>query len=293
MQVADQRAVAGAPFTLTWQLVGADGEPVDPGTVLVTVRASDGAAIATSQAATGTGSGPRQYALTGAQTRQVDVLTVDWTVDGDVYASHLVDVVGRLWFTNAELRAAETAMAAAVNFTPSAVAVAREQVESKMEQWCGQAFVPRFAVETVAATSGPLLAAVPTVRRVRWAEFLDSDGTVLSVLSPAECAAIPSSEDTTISRSGGWTGGARVRVGYEHGRNTPPPGLKAAAMRLCREVLAKGKGGGLPENAISYSSTELGWSAVLVTPGVRGAHTTIPDVNEQIDANTFSVPGIA
>ena len=37
-------------------------------------------------------------------------------------------------------------------------------------------------------------------------------------------------------------------------------------MRLCREVLAKGKGGGLPENAISYSSSELGWSAVLVTP---------------------------
>lgn len=293
MQVADQRAVAGAPFTLTWQLVGADGEPVDPGTVLVTVRGSDGTVVVTGQATTGTGSGPRQYVLTAAQTRQIDVLSVDWTVGGDVYASHLVDVVGRLWFTNAELRAAETAMAAAVNFTPAAISTAREQVEAKIEQWCGQAFVPRFAVETFAATSGPLLASVPTVRRVRWAEFLADDGTVLSTLTPAECAAVPGSDDTTITRSGGWSTGARVRVGYEHGQNVPPPGLKAAAMRLCREVLAKGKGGGLPENAISYSSSELGWSAVLVTPGVRGAHTTIPEVNEQIDANTFSVPGVA
>ena len=37
-----------------------------------------------------------------------------------------------------------------------------------------------------------------------------------------------------------------------------------------------------PENAISYTSTEAGWSAVLVTPGVRGAFTAIPEVNEVV-----------
>jgi hypothetical protein len=61
---------------------------------------------------------------------------------------------------------------------------------------------------------------------------------------------------------------------------------------LCREMLETGKTTS-PDAAVSWNSTDLGWSAVFVTPGVRGAHTSLPAVNEVLDAWTFSEIGIA
>ena len=286
---AHQRVIAGLPATLGWSAIDATGEPADPGAVTVTVTRADGTTITGLPAVAEIGVAPRTVALTSTDTARLDQLTCDWTVNGTVVATTVADVAAGVWFSNAELRAAETALAAAVSFTPDLIRVAREQVEANIEQWCRQAFVLCFSVDMLPATAGALYLTASNVRRIRFAHLLNEDGTVRSTLTAGELAALTISTDDGVVRSGGWTDGVRVRVGYEHGQNAPPPGLKAAAMRLCREVLAKGKGGGLPENAISYSSTELGWSAVLVTPGVRGAHTTIPDVNEQIDANTFTI----
>ena len=295
MQVADLRVVTTAPATLVWQLVGNDGEPADPGTVLVTVRRADGTEIATGQATTGTGTAARTYTLTPAQTRQLDELTVDWKVGGDTYQSQTVAVVGGAYFSNAEMRGAFPGVRDQPEFSKDLLSLARGQVEDKVERWTHQAWVPRVSIEAPCVSSGRhLIVSFPTVRRVRTVEFVDgATGGVVASLSPAECAAIPASGSGLLYRPGGWSSaGDLVRVVYEHGANCPTPTLKAAAMRLCREVLAKSKGAGLPENAVSASSTELGWSMVLVTPGVRGAHTAIPDVNEAVDTHTFEMFGV-
>ena len=116
-------------------------EPVDPGTVLVTVRGSAGTAVVTGQATTGTGSGPRQYVLTAAQTRQIDVLSVDWTVGGDVRVSP-----GRCGGPPVVPRtpswAAETAMAAAVNFTPAMISTARSRWRRRSSSGAGRRSCP-------------------------------------------------------------------------------------------------------------------------------------------------------
>ena len=84
-----------------------------------------------------------------------------------------------------------------------------------------------------------------------------------------------------------------MKVGYEHGLTTAPPDVKRQAQRLVREVLLNEKMGQVPDNATSWQSTEMGWSAVLVTPGVRGAHTRLPSVNKCIDDWTFDQVGVA
>lgn len=285
------RVVAGVPAVLSWQQVGSDGEPVDPGVVSCAVSRFDGSPVA-SGAASGSGVGPRTFGLSAGQVREVDRLTVEWSVGGDVFAADVVEVAGGLWFSNREIRAARSELSDVQRFPVAVLDAARQVVEGKFESWTCQAWVPRLAVEVVDAAGWPELPVVwPTVRRVRSVEFLSS-GQVVSSLSPGECAAIPASRSGLLVRSAGWARGDSVRVAYEHGADAPTPELAALAMRVCADSLAKAKGGGLPENAISYAATELGMTIQLATPGVRGAVSTIPDVNECVPRHTWHRPGI-
>lgn len=282
------RFTAGIAAMLEWQPLDSFGEPTDPGAVTVSVSSSTGAVV-TSGAASGAGVELRTFALTAAHTATVDRLSVAWSVAGEEVHAGTVDVVGGVWFGNDELRAAFPAVSDRGLFPARTIAAARSQVEDSIERWTGRAWVPTLLVETIPATCRPyLIACRPNIRRVRWATLTTTSNTT----AVADVEVIPGSDSGLLYRPDGWGEDGMITVAYEAGADRPTPQLKAAAMRLCAEVLAKSKGGGLPENASSYSSTELGWSAVLVTPGVRGAHTSIPSVNEAIDAHTFDRLGV-
>lgn len=290
-----QRCVAGTSSVVSWQQIDGDGEPVDPGTVTVTVTRSAGTVLATAAATSGSGTAARTYTLTAAQTATLDRLHVTWVASGVTLATIEVDVVAAPSFSNAELRAAEVAVKNAAQFTPAIISLARLQVESFFEKITHRRFVPGYHYVTIPGAPGQRLVLPHVdVRTIRSAELLDDpSASPIETLTAGELAAIPPAPDGVITRySGSWN--ARwVRTGYEWGLSTPPADVKRQMMRLTRELLVGEKTGQLPDNATSWQSTEMGWSAVLVTPGVRGAHTRLPSVNKCLDDWTFDQVGVA
>lgn len=291
----NQRLVAGTSGTLSWQQIGGTGEPVDPGTVTVTITRADGTVLATSAATTGSGTNARTCTLSVAQTAVLDRLSVNWLVSGTVVATTEVDVVASPWFSNAELRVAETGLSDQNKYDAAKITLARLQVEAFIEGLTHRRWVPGYTLETLPGVSGRnLVVRHPDVRSVRSAALYDDLATsATETLAAGELAAIPPSPSGIVTRySNSWC--ARwVRIGYEHGLRVPPPDLKRAAMRLCRELLINDVKGQVPDNATNFQSNEFGWSAVLVTPGVRGAHTRLPTVNKAIDDWTFEQIGMA
>lgn len=291
-----QRIVAGTAGTISWSQIGGDGEPADPGTVTVTITRADGTAIVTNAATTGTSTAARTYALSQAQTASLDRLTALWKVSGTTVATTEVDVVAAPWFSNAELRSAEVALENTAKYPAAAISLARLQVESFFETVTGRRFVPGYSYETLPILQpyGPLILRRSDLRTVRSiALYNDLSAAAVETLGATELAAFPPSEAGLVYRySNGWNA-TWAKVGYEHGFIAPPPEVKAAAMKLCLEVLVADKSGTIPDNAVTWSSTDLGWSAVLVTPGVKGAHTRLPSVNKVLDEWTFVEVGIA
>ena len=291
----NQRLVAGTAGTLSWQQIDGTGEPANPGTVTVTVTRADGTVLASAQPTDGTGTNARTYGLSVAQTAVLDRMSVAWVVSGTTVATTEVDVVAAPWFGNAELRGIETSLTNTEKFDAATITTARLQVEAFIEGLTHRRFVPGYTLETLPGVSGcNLIVRHPDVRRVRSAALLDDPGaSATETLTAGELAAIPSSASGIVTRYANSWAARWVRIGYEHGLTVPPPDLKRAAMRLVRELLVNEVKGQVPDNATNFQSSEFGWSAVLVTPGVRGAHTRLPTVNKAIDDWTFEQIGMA
>ena len=285
-----QRIVAGTSAQVSWQQIGGDGEPVDPGTVTVTVTRADGTSLAAGAATTGSGTSARTYTLSAAVTAVLDRLTVAWSSAGVVLATTEVDVTAAPWFSNAELRAAESAVRDIATYTPARITIARLLTEAFFERVTHVRFVPGYSLEMLPGSgSARLVVGHPYVRRVRSASlFSDPAQPAFETLAAGELAAIPASSSGVVSRYQGVWCADWVRIGYEWGHAFPPADLRRQAMRFCREVLLGDKSQ-IPDAAVTWSSTEAGgFSSVLVTPGVRGAHTRLPSVNEALDAWTFT-----
>lgn len=289
-----QRVIAGTTTTVGWQQIDGTGEPADPGTVTANVTRADGTVLVTGGATSGSATSERTYGLSVAQTAILDRLTVDWVVSGVTVASTEVDVVAMPCFSNAELRAAWPSVSNVTSFPPAMVALARLQTEWFFERVTHRRFVPGYTFCTVRGAAGyDLVLPNVDVRRVRSAALYDDlSSSPIETLGATELAAIPPSPSGVITRYNGRWCGRWVKVGVEHGAIAPAPDVKRAMLRLCREMLETGKTTS-PDAAVSWNSTDLGWSAVFVTPGVRGAHTSLPAVNEVLDAWTFSEIGIA
>lgn len=294
VQPYSQRIVAGTVASLSWQLIDGTGEPADPGTVTVNVSRADGTVLATSGVTSGTTTAARTYTLTAAQTATLDRLTVTWIASGTTLATTEVDVVAAPWFSNAELRAQEPSLAVTAAYSAESITTARLYVEAFFERVCHRRFVPGYDLRWVeGSASTSLVVPHPEVRKVRSAAlYNDPAGTSVATLTLTELNAIPAAPSGVISRYATTWNTRWVKIGYEHGFTTPPPDVKRAAMRLTREILNEAKITS-PDAAVSWNSSDLGWSAVFVTPGVRGAHTRLPQVNEVLDAWTFAEMGIA
>lgn len=288
VQPHHQRCVAGTSFDVSWQQIGSDGEAANPGTVTVTVTRADGTEIATAQATSGTLTAARTFTLTPALTATLDRLTATWTASGVTLATTVVDVCAAPWFSNAELRAEHKSLSNTSTYTPTLITVARLQVEGFIESITHRRFTPGYDYHVVRGTDRCELI-VPNVnlRTIRTAALVDHAGTETTI----DVATVTVDADSgIISRSSAWSS-PWVRLGYEYGFATPPGDVKAAAMRLTREVLERSKVVA-PDQAITWNSTDFGWSAVMVTPGVRGAHTSLPTVNEVLDRWMFNEIGI-
>ena len=159
---ARQRIVAGTAATLTWQAVDQNGEPADPGTTTVAVSGSAGTVVLAAGTATTT-SGTARTVDIAAQA--VDTLTVVWTGVSRT-ATTYVDVVGGVYFTSAQLRADQPAVANESTHPLADIIEARTITETMFDQRTDMAFVPRFAVLTTDRTAR---ARRTGIRSVKWA----------------------------------------------------------------------------------------------------------------------------
>lgn len=291
--MVDQRVVVAAAATLTWQASDQNGELADPSTVTVTLTRSDGTAIVTGAATTGTGTSARSYTLSQALNTQTDLLTAVWKAGAQTLATTKIGVVGRVYLSAAQIRAKDAALVNAATYPDSDLWAARAQTESIFEDICGVAFVPRFEVERhIGRGTNRLLLNWGRLRYVRWARVYNADNVTYTALTAAEIASIASSESGVCHRLDGmvWFADRMIELGYEHGYDKLPVDLESQAVKAIRQELNSTKSG-IPDRAMSYQPIE-GGSVQLVTAGIGRWHVGIPSVDEALMRYSHRAPHV-
>jgi hypothetical protein len=289
--VPDQQIVAATAANLSWQPTDSDGEPATPGTVTVGVTRSAGTVVLAPGAATsGSASAPRTVALTAAQTAAVDWLTATWSVSGVVVGETVHEVVGAPLITRAQLIEREPKLTATAL---TEFLRARREADDLFFDQCRRSFVPRFAVERIQGRwlrdQSRLSLRFPDVSEVRWANHIDSNGTVTAI----DVAGVgPSSTGiVTLVGSDLWPCDGEIEVGYVHGMTRPPHDVLSAVARYMRDILGSGTSS-IPDRATTYSDGQ-GGTTQLATPGLGPFVTGIPEVDKVLMDRAWKVPGIA
>lgn len=239
-----------------------------PGPTTVQVVRDDATVVATGSA---TVSGTlAQFALPATATARVAQLVCAFTAQDGRVANSVVEVVGG-WLC--DLAAIDTVLARGGNptaYTAVAKRAARAAAQETIEQACSVRFAPRWKRVTVASDGGTLLdTRVLLVRRVLRAT--DSAGQTVNVSQ-----ASPVGDGGMLTNPEGWPAGT-LTVDLEHGMATAPVDVARACAILAASMLADG-----PWDDRGFSvSDELG-AFRLLTAGVGGAHTSIPEVESAI-----------
>lgn len=275
------RCVQGAPITVTFTPVDADGEPSagDPGIVTVGVVRADGTAVVDPGTATTTVGVTRTFTLTATHTANLDRLVVTWTAAA-VIGRTAVDIVGAVYLSTAEIRDLVPSLSNEQTNPAADLIRARHEVEGMVERACGHvlSFVPRFSVATVNHWGNASLR-LPHyfVRRVRWLKYGSSDGTLLD-FDPVALALVGADESGMVGiNSGTWPTG-RLLVGYEHGTDAPDAEMRRAAALAIRRQVNQSRSGVDPR-AISHSIPG-GEIQRFPTPGLGPWTTGVPEIDE-------------
>lgn len=152
---------------------------------------------------------------------------------------------------------------------------ARQMAEQSIEQACGVAFIPRTEVETVSGNGlNTLMLKHPKVTSV---QAVTVGGVAYASADLAGVTVLP--DTGQLYNTALWTSGrANVVITYTHGFDAVPLRVKQAAMLLTRRWLVDGP---FDDRATSMTTDDGTFS--LITPGVRGAVTDLPEVNATID----------
>jgi RNase H-fold protein (predicted Holliday junction resolvase) len=286
VHAAPVRAIQGAPVTVTFTSLDSTGEPsaVDPGTVTVGVTAADGSTVVAGGAATAGTGATRTYTLSATHTANLDRLTVTWTSSAVTIGTTVVDVVGAVYATTAEIRAAIPTLADEAANPTATLVQARLEVEAMFERAIGDvlSFVPRFDTATM-WHRGQRMLQLPHffLRRVRWArywydeaDYTEVEPTLLTGIQANEAGLALLYDDTES-----WPVG-RLVVGYEHGMDGPPPDVKRQAIAAVRRQVHQARSAVDPR-AVSQTMAN-GEVQRFPTPGLGPWVTGVPEVDEVI-----------
>lgn len=272
------RVLQNTPATIseTWY----QGDAIaDPGAVTVTVTRDDGTQLATGSAAPGTSPLPTQartFQLTATHTSLLDYLTVTWQSATLGSLTTRIEVVGDFLFTIADMR---KRLPDATLYPSDDIAAARTWAETEIENACGIAFVPRYGRETLNGSGAQRLE--PKWPRIRTLRGAVVDGVPMST---ADLAGVVVELERFLTRPYGywrpWVSNVLIR--YEHGLDSPPPGITAAAIELARYKLINDAGQATIDPRADRVITEDG-TITLGLAGINGRFG-IPTVDAAIDA---------
>jgi hypothetical protein len=253
-----------------------DGVATDPSpaTATVTITRDNGTAVVTAQAATRTAAGVFTYTVTPTHTALLDTWDVAWTATSGGQAqtfTDIVEVAGGVLFTLAQARAL-LPLNDTEKYTTAKLVEARTMVESALEDACGVAFVPRYAKQTFSGSGMTTLLLPPRVRAIRSAS---NEGVAVSAPYLATMRMLASGELYYPSVFG--AGFANYEVAFEWGYDYPPPRVSQAALTWAKNWLVKG-----PIDERWTSMTSEDGTYAMSTPGMRGANSGLPEVDQVI-----------
>jgi hypothetical protein len=258
------------------------------GDVVVTVARLDGTIV--QGPVTATPDGADGYAFTFAGSDVLDELMLTWAaqVGGDaiILDQDVIQVVGGFYLGLGEIRAIDPVfqgVSGLARYPTQDLIERRIETEDEFERICGQAFVPRFARETLAGTGrGYLKLGWPRLRRVRAI-------TVGGVAWEPDRVAWFGSDLLGVLRSdAGWPFGVgNIVVEYEHGMDRPPTDIvRVARLRMKSHLLTTKSP--LPDRAERIATTEVG----TVTLAIASKFATgIPEVDAALERFPSPRPG--
>jgi hypothetical protein len=198
------------------------------------------------------------------------------------------------YFTTVEFRDVMPDMASAANYPDARVELARDAIESLIEQVCGTSFIERTVTETVdgSGRNGILLSSA----YVRSITSVTIDGVLETGYDYTFESGLLERNTTGGFTPSSWVCGRRnIVVVYTAGYSTAPPAdLKMATMLATRDrVLVLSGAGGQSSRATSISN-ELGGTTQFSIANADNP-TGLPEADATIMrwANYVRVPGIA
>jgi hypothetical protein len=283
--MADSRILVGSPATLTAAFYDGGEELVDPGAVTVTVTRSDGTAVVTGAATTGTGVAVRTYTL-AAQTR-LDHLTAVWTGAAGRVVTTRHEIAGGFYAELAEIRVLD-AVTNVTKYPAALLETARRQAEDRFEQATGAAWVRRHARDVLSGNGASRL--VLSHRPPRSLIAATINGT-----AAADLTLFRLYDEGIIERAAGATwpaevagGGGNVVVEYVHGYDAPPADLKQAFLTYVRYLLLDTRSR-IPDRATAMT-TEFG---TIQLASATSRATLIPEVDAVLADYDRRLPGMA
>jgi hypothetical protein len=246
--VAAQRALIGAPVTLTYQHRAANGEPVAPGgTPTVTAVDSLGGTV-TVGSVTDVGNGVYTAVVAAGQNTEPDLWAVTWTADTVAHTS-IVSTVAGIYFDSETLRDLEPTLNDEQRYPTETLIEKRGIVELEAERITGRAFVPRFGVAEMAGSPNDLVLPEWDIRSVRWIETIAANGTATPWTQP-QLDEVTGNLDAGVLSGVVWP--TRVRVGFEFGFDHPPDDVRQAAAKRLRWFCNR-PASTIPDRATSYT----------------------------------------
>lgn len=284
------RVLRGAAVAVT-HTFEVDEALVDAGgTVTVSTSRLDGTAVAagTGNATDAPGVGAYSFTLPGGPTSpasatwQYDTLVMSWTgsFGAAVFtATDHIEIVGGYLFGLSEARALDPPLSS-VTYPTATLAARRLEVEQECETICGQAFVPRFARETLSGNGTDRLGTSYSMLRAVRSVAVSGVAWTAPVLATV---AVSDSGMLRLPLGGVWPEGAgNIVVELEHGWDYPPEEIRTAAMTRLRSRLTP-TSSGVPDRAISWN-TQDGGTFRISMPGKQS--TGVPAVDAAYERYT-------
>jgi hypothetical protein len=272
------------------------------GTVNVAVTRYNGTVV---QAVAATGPVANAYTFTFVGSDTLDELTLTWTatVGGDaiVLDQDIIQVVGGFYFGLSEARSIDPKFSDTNRYTTQTLIDRRVEVEDEFEGITGQAYVPRYARDTLSGRGQNALKLVwPRLRRVLSVAVngvaLDTPAVntfgvdILGMLrfDRGLSTIAGGGGRPYLAGTSGWPYGVgNLVVEYEHGMDRPPTDvIRAAKLRMKSLLLTQQSP--LPDRAERIATTEMG--LVMLAVATKDS-TGIPEVDAALARHPSPRPG--
>lgn len=303
--VPTHRVLAGVPATVTTPILDQNGAlNVSASGVTVEVTKLNGTNVVTAGTAATVTAGVASTSLTAAQTAQTDVLTIKWTMSGQLVATSTVRIVSAYYASVAEIRSSDPSIESnPEKYSDRKIIAVRNDAETLFEHITGRSFVPAYRIDRIAGSARDRLV-LPTwdLRKLRSVKVFQT-GTTFTSWTQAELDSVPSSAAGVAIRTDGyvWAGSypsvlaglgtvgtitndaenLNLLIEWEHGLDALPADLKVAFLRWVRHQLNASMSG-IPDRATAIVDGPGGGSFRISTPGMSGAITGLPEVDEAL-----------